>query len=108
MGIADHFLDSVTVWRATTKNDPLGMPTASWDPWVTVPGRLTQKDRRVWDSASQQSLVVGDYLLLLPEGTDVTARDEVEVDGIRYKIEGLLERRAFSGHHLSLRVSLAE
>lgn len=101
----DSWLSSnVQIQRGIETADAYGNASLSWYDVALVPGRLVEKRQRVWSDERVESLVVTNFLLLVPAGTDVVERDRVSIDSVAYVVSSLLARNARAAHHLSLQL----
>lgn len=102
MGLDSWLSSDVGIQRGTQTLDAYGNAVLDWYDVALVPGRLVEKRERVWVSERAEAMVVTNYLLLVPAGTDVQERDRVMIGDVAYVVMALLERNARAAHHLSL------
>ncbi len=104
MGLDAWLSSDVQVQRAVETLDAYGNATHDWYAVALVPGRLVEQRQRVWSDERAEALVVTNYLLLLPGGTEVAERDQIVIGDTTYTVAAVLTRNGRAEKHLSLSV----
>lgn len=102
MGLDSWLSQNGQIQRGTETLDAYGNASLSYYDVDYVPGRFVEKRQRIWSDERAESIVVTNYLWLMPAGRDVQVRDRLIVDDVTYTITGILARNTRATHHLSL------
>ena len=110
MTITTLFCHEVRILRGTASTDRYENTILNW----TSPRRRTALARvaqrsRVEENDGREARVTG-WVCYLPAGTDVTALDRIQWDGLTFEVKGV-PNRAFDRHqehHIELDLELVE
>lgn len=105
MTFASLLIDSVTVFPWTGgADDGYGSVEDAFGAGVATTGRLQQDEMS--ESLIDRDTRVSRFTLFLPAATAITATSEVEVDAVRYRVDGdpKLVQDASGSHHIEARV----
>lgn len=89
--ILNRLPDDVTILQAVSTVDEYGNAVKGIDPTVgaVTKGFLQPEQGSGGESTTAERNSVSSYFrLYLPAGTNITARDQVQIDGITYRVEG--------------------
>lgn len=84
--------DTCTIQRRSLQSDGMGGYTESWSDLATgvrcriASARYRPEERAIAEQVRGKTL----WMLTLPAGQDITARDRVIVSGVAYEVVGLL------------------
>jgi hypothetical protein len=117
VSLGAHLLDRCTIRRPAPQPDGYGEDDSErgggWEPVAEdEPCRLVVTEQRVGEQPWAERPVLTTYRLLLRARADVRPGDRIEsvvladgtADGLTYRIESVLKRRARAMHHVSCRL----
>ncbi len=109
MSLRSHLIHTCVIARRTPtgETDSHGNPAYAWVEGEPTACRLVS--RQMWNAEGVAADVTaaGQYRVLLPAGTALSVGDRLTVtaDGVtlpqRYRVEGVLPRRARTQHHVT-------
>ena len=103
MPIDSWFIHSGQVQRSTQTTDAYNNAKLTYanqgDP---IPGRLVEKQQRIWSDERKESVVVSVYLWLTSPNADLLERDRLIVDSSTFTVTSRLIRNRRTGHHISM------
>lgn len=92
--LAESLTDVCSISRPTDTADAFGGQARTWSTVAaSVPCRIAPETRRpVEEGREGRFAVIGDYVVTLPAGQDVTERDRIVIGGVTYEVLGVRYR----------------
>lgn len=92
--LADTLTDLCSISRPTDAADAFGGQMRTWATVATnVACRIAPETRRPVEEAREgRFATIGDYVVTLPAGQDITERDRVVIGGLTYEVIGVRYR----------------
>ena len=91
---ADALPGTAVISRATVAADGMGGQTQTWAPVATVASRLSPSGgtRQTEGLTGGRSTADSDWIITLPQGTDVRQADRIVTDGRTFEVENIADR----------------